>query len=122
MSTKNSNDAIGNRTRSLPACSAVLTLYNNKIYTYFSSMLGFVVIQGSSLLVCHAVSPQKAKIFRDVMLCPHRRPKSSAIRRCVLREGLDLLECYAESSKRLRYSATRYESLKSCRNTLNHCQ
>jgi hypothetical protein len=103
-------------------CPLPLTLYNNKTYTKSFSMLGIVGTERLNLLVRHAVSPKKAGIFCDVMLCPHRRTKSSGIWCCVLTEGLNLLERYEESRKRLRYSATRYESLKSCRNTLNHCQ
>ena len=102
-------------------CPIPPTLYN-KIYSKSSSMLDTVITEGFNLLVCHAVSPQKARIFCDVMPHPHRRPKSSVIWYSFHIEGLNLLEYYAESSKRLRYSAARYESLKSCRDTLNHCQ
>jgi len=92
-------------------CPIQLTLYNNKIYSKSSSMLGIVTTEGFNLLVCHAVSQQKAGIFCDVEPYPHRRPKSSVIWGCILTEGLNLLEYYAESSKRLRYSEARYESL-----------
>jgi len=51
-------------------------------------MLGIVVTERFNLQIRHAVSPQKAGIFCDVMLCPHRRTKSSGIWRCVLTDGL----------------------------------